>query len=570
MSNKLSSSNVLPSSLLGSWVADRSDIWQMKFLSDRDLASFANRRGLTIWFDDVRRLWQLGLLRADLVASTGKLPLLGLIEVGSDDQGRYLYADERNPRRRKKGWAGSASNLKALHSGVDFYFHPFRFYVLYHIDRILRLNIHPRQMLVSVERYPKLLDRAISHFQKWSADAEFLDHVCKWNEITALCVATEPCVYERIFNVLKSPAGVDFSEQQRRIREHWKELAKYYQKVGLKTLEDFRQDLCVNAEFLDPNKEVHMILRLMTGRYREKVKGKLGGALQLLTMAETLRLASEDVFRKQLPEEDELGFGYTPPWMKKELYDSSRIIDAEPRVVNEYLRQFGLDYGVRLRWYVEGDTEYGALDSLIGQYSAIELVNLRGSVVEKKTKGVSFRDSLRNDLKAGIFSFVSIDKNNEHYVRALRKSAECDEICGQIYLADPDFEFANFTLPELEEIIWEIAIENGAKTSTRNELHKAISRAESGKELWNSAKRAVPELRTSGKGIYWGEKLMEFAWENREFGEDAMDESKTRPLVEALSAALRSVHADYHGTRKEYQVDPPSLRLVNRTNLNSC
>ncbi len=569
MSNNQSSSNILPPGVLGLWLADRSDIWQMKFLSDRDLGSFAHRRGVNIWFDDVGHLWQLGLLRADLVASTRKLRLAGLIEVGSDDRGRYLYADERKPRRRKKGWAGSAFNLKPLHPGVEFYFHPFRFYVLYRIDRILSLNICPMQMLVSVGDYPKVLGRIISDFQKWSADPEFLNHVCKWNEITTLCVATEPCVYERIFKMLKSSPWVGFSEQRRRIQEHWKELAKYYQKAGLKALEDFRQDLCANAKFLDPNKEVHMILRLMTGRYRENVKGELGGALQLLTMAETLRLASEDVFGKQLREEDELGFGHKSSWMKKELYGSSRIIDAGSRVANEYLRQFGLDYGVRLRWYVEGDTEYGALNSVIGQYSAIELVNLKGSVIEKRRKGVSFRDSLRNDLKAGIFSFVSIDTDNENYVRVLRKSAECDEICGEIYLADPDIEFANFTLPELEEIIWEIAVENGAKTSIRNEFHQAISGAKSGEELWKRARKAVPELQNSGKGIYWGEKLMEFALENPEFDEDVMDESKTRPLVEALNAAFRSVHADYHLTRREYQIDPSSLRLVKRTNLSS-
>ena len=32
-------------------------------------------------------------------------------------------------------------------------------------------------------------------------------------------------------------------------------------------------------------------------------------------------------------------------------------------------------------------------------------------------------------------------------------------ICGLVYIAKPDFEFENFSLRELEEILWEIAEE---------------------------------------------------------------------------------------------------------------
>lgn len=366
MPNQQSSMNLLPPGQLGLWVAERLDIWQMRFLGDRDLGSFADRRGLSLGFDHVQRLWQLGLLRADLVASTRKLRLAGLIEVGLDDRGRHLYADERRPRRRRKGWDGSAYKLKPIHTGVELLFHPFRYYVLYHIDRILRLNIFPMQMLLPVDGYYKLVDMSVTHFQRWSADPQFLEVVNKWNETTALCVATEPCAYGRIFRVLRSRAGVDFEEQRNRIRNHFEELSDIYRRIGIEVIEDLRQDLCRNAEVLDSNKDVHTILRLMAGRYREKLEGKLGGCIVLLAMAEALRRAAEEVFGEHLKEEDELGFGWTPASMKEQLYGSPRILDAGRKVMNEYLRQFSLDYSVQIRWYVEGDTEYGALDYAIG------------------------------------------------------------------------------------------------------------------------------------------------------------------------------------------------------------
>ena len=65
--------------------------------------------------------------------------------------------------------------------------------------------------------------------------------------------------------------------------------------------------MCREAEALEPNKEVHLILRLTERKYRlEKVKGVLGGATYLLTMAEMIRRSAETVFGTELPEEAEI------------------------------------------------------------------------------------------------------------------------------------------------------------------------------------------------------------------------------------------------------------------------
>ncbi len=564
MSTQLDLIEILKPGLLGKWLAERSDIWQMDLLDDRGLSKFARDRGINFWHYQIKQLWQLRLLRADLVISTRKLDPVGLIEAKKGGSGRKFYADERILRRRTKGWGSAAAKLRSLPSSVKLYFHPFRYYVLYHLDRILQVNIHPMQVLIAAERYPNLLDRILSVFLDWSASYQFLKSVHNWNSITALAVATEPCVYERLFKKLKYPPTIDFDRQRERIQEHWKEVAECYRKIGPDTIEEFRKQLCINAELLDPNKDVHMILRLMGSGFRSKIKGRLGGSLHLLTMAEMLRRAAEEEFGVELREEDELGFGITPEGLKKRLYDSDRILNGSRTEAGEFLRKFGLDYGTRLRWYVEGETEYGALDTVFGRYSAIDLVNLRGNVFQKGGKGVSFRDSLRSDLNARIFSFILIDKDNKDYVRVLRKAVERDEVCGMIFVSDPDFEFHNFTHAELEEILWQIAVENGAPDSARKMLHGAIIGVRSANELWSEAKRAMPELRKSGKGMLWGAKLMQFALNNPQIRDEALGKEKNRPVVEAVNAAIRAVRVNYLLSRREYQIDPSNWALVKR------
>ena len=47
--------------------------------------------------------------------------------------------------------------------------------------------------------------------------------------------------------------------------------------------------------------------------------------------------------------------------MKGEDYGSHRLLGGVRDVANAFARGFGLDYGVRVRWRVEGYTEWGAL-----------------------------------------------------------------------------------------------------------------------------------------------------------------------------------------------------------------
>jgi hypothetical protein len=99
--------------------------------------------------------------------------------------------------------------------------------------------------------------------------------------------------------------------------------------MGVEQLEKMREALCLNAEMLDRNKDVHTLLRLTRGDKRlSQIRGHLVGAMVLLTMAETIRRAAEKAFNTKLKEEDELGFGVLLPGVKESLYGTERPLNG--------------------------------------------------------------------------------------------------------------------------------------------------------------------------------------------------------------------------------------------------
>jgi len=115
------------------------------------------------------------------------------------------------------------------------------------------------------------------------------------------------------------------------------------------------------------------------GRYRlEKIKGRLGGSIYLLTAAEMIRRAAEQVFDTQLREENDLDSEQLNAYR----YGSERLLD-DYKARGEFIRDLHLDHGLRLRSYVEGDTEFAALKAEFGANEAVEVVNLRGNIARE-------------------------------------------------------------------------------------------------------------------------------------------------------------------------------------------
>jgi hypothetical protein len=558
--------SLLNPSLISKWIIDRQFIWQMRFLSGEDLCRMAHDRGLGFWTlsDDIQRLWQIGLLRADLVISNQALDIDGLVLIEQNEEGEYLYSDARDCINKPDGLGGIIEELTDLPSSIYLMFHPFRYYVLYRIERIFELSISPMQILCYPEGYQDVVKRHIEFFNKWSAEENFREQVRSWNEITSLAVAAEPFTFRKLFGVhsIPYPHYKNKEEFFLTLQDHRADYGEVLKSIGLDKVREMISELCEEAETLEPNNDVHLVLRLSERKYRlERVKGRLGGAMYLLTMAEMLRRSAEMVFETELPEEDEMGFGSDSGNYKTYFYGSQRLIDNY-KARSEFLRDLRLDYGVRLRWYVEGDTELSALESALGGNELIDIINLRGDVIAKRGKGLSFKENLLNDIRRSIYSWVSLDGDVENNLRMLLKAVEKDEMFGMFFISKPDFEFANFTLEELVEILWDIALERGAESDEKQKFLEETSSAKTGKELLSLAKKAIPSLLRVDKGKVWGEKLMRLALKNHKM-QLADENTKTRPVIEAMHLALRTINCNYHLSRKECKVDVTSGKIVN-------
>ena len=109
------SSKLLEPALPGAWIAEHRRIWQMDFLNADKLARFSHDRGAAYFNEtDIIQLWQLGILKADLIISPRKLRLVGLTYRGIDFNGFHMYSDERQLPRWKGGWANARKPLKPL------------------------------------------------------------------------------------------------------------------------------------------------------------------------------------------------------------------------------------------------------------------------------------------------------------------------------------------------------------------------------------------------------------------------------------------------------------------------
>lgn len=598
---------------LGTWMASRPYLWQMRLQNADELARSTSSFGYGLSFDsrDILQLWRLGFLKADLISSDRRLRRQGFLRRGRNEYGESLYSDERIPHVRpgaRKSLITRKDITGEQDKDIEPLFHPFRYFVLYHIDRVLRPTVHRMVALRSERDYLRLSRFSFANLSRWLRSDGAAEALERWNDIAALAIGTEPCQYERVVGgfitipnqLLDDVLAVTdmdraindaMAKLHTQVDDYQEQLLPYYQQAGIERLEEARQQLCTAAERLDPNKDVHTLLRLVRGDTRLKLRGPLGGCMLLLTMAEILRRQVEQSFTVCLPEEDERGFGWIPQGVKQQIYGAERLLDGSRTVEQTFIRQFGLRAGLRLRWYAEGKTEFYALRSVFeafGFTTDVDVIDLHGQVVEKGVLG--FRQSLRDDTAKHVYSFVSLDADVPDNVRAVRKAVADGEFFGQFFISTPDFEFGNFTLAELEEILWRFAnrmkresdaasadaeLGVGVGVASRHDggdepdvlppdgrvtLRNGIAGCTTGKQLMKAAQRALPEyLGHIGKDEEWGIALMQYAWRHT-----SMPSGQLRPITEAVRAGFQARDVNYERMRQDYETDINTGRFVQR------
>ena len=578
---------LLDPSLPGAWIAEHNRIGQISLLKAKELAQFCSDRGLSDFREKgIIQLWQLGLLKADLIESDEEFTYDGLVARGHDRYGRYRYSDERQFQQRSDGWGEAEKTITPLGENIKLLFHPFRYYVLYHINRVLPGVSISKMQIFNQESYPRLLEWELSSFNNWANSDQFIPSIKRWNDIASLCILTEPCTYQRIFHSIKyDPADVQnrqsaVEEINQHINDYWyTNVEKLYLQIGKDRLEQIRRDLCFDTQMLDPNRWIHTLLCLGKSELRLELKGHLGGALLLRTMAEMLRRATEEAFvDTTLREEDELGKGWVPESFKKTLYGSSRLLD-DPQAGSAFVRQHGLNYKPRVHLYVEGTTEYGALNHFFKMMGIfVPVTNLHGLI--KSGEGnqmlTFFRDSLHADIKDQIYSVVMIDGDRDENVKVVvgaarvNQTSENEGMFGRFFLARPDFELANFEKEELEEVLWKWVAEDtetSPSQADRELLHSYVKDVAGSTGFFEGvghATRSLPQLTGYEKGEDWGAQLIDYAWEH------PLKQYQKRQIIEAAELTIRwekIINMERYEVAKEsYMVDTQTGELVKRLN----
>lgn len=535
--------------------------WRRRLLTPKALAKLAKDLGLG-WFtaSDITGLWKIGLLRADLVISDVPLDYSGLSRLeGFSEAFAYAYCDFRRIEHRPEGYGSTLKDHEKGPQEDSLAFHPFRVYVLHHVKRTLNIGTSNMQYLVHEPGILNVVQHLQEGAQHWTSSIKFGERFHYWNKIVETAAVVEPMTYDVVFRDREPmPIGAPFANGFER------SLRDMLVKTGKIVLREMLSDLAFAAETLDDNRSVHVLLRLMKWRERERLKGQLGCAMHFLAMAESIRRSAEQAFAEAWPEEDEIGPGQWLPGARKMLYGNERVFDAPRRDLRDYLTLLGLDFGVKVRCYVEGDTEYGALAHAAGSFDHVQLINLNGSVAEKRGKGLAFAKSLEADMNLGIFSVVVLDGDREEYLRILRKAADEGRFHGRFFICQPDIECGNFSASELIETAIQEYQKNNPNVTDLAMVQTALL-AEASKVRNNGdlialfKEQGLTHLRKSES---WGKALMELAITHPAFPMEDARTGQKRPIVEAAELLIRMQEIGFSRSLAVERLDSRSGRVV--------
>lgn len=540
-----------------------SESWRRRLLGPEQLAKLANSMGLGLFTaEQIVGLWSIGMLRADLVSCVKEIvnpSLYSLCSSGIFDT--PTYCDGRKLERREQGYGSSISEMSVVDDHLTLKFHPNRIFVLFHVQRTLKIETSSTQYLVYEEGVRKVIDHQIEGCRRWTSSIEFEQRFDYWNSVSEMAIVADPITYE-VVHLGAEPPRIP-SEPQSAYEQRVRQLIV---QLGSQHIRQMRQHLALNAETLDDNRSVHVLLRLMKPRERNKLKGHLGCAMHLLSMVEVIRRAAEGAFGKVLPEEDEVGPGQWFPGARQMLYGNERVFDAPRRDLRDYLTLLGLDFGVKVRCYVEGSTEFGALDHAIGALGHVQLIDVRGQFAERGGKGLAFAESLEADRKAGVFSVIILDGDRSELIRLVGRAAEAEQFTGSFFVATPDFECGNFSAKELINTAVSLSHLNLTEPHTaavqRDEMLSEVSTFKSNGDLFKLL--ACHGMSDVGKDAQWGKALMVQAITQPLFGPDDPRSGSKRQIVEAVEVVLRMQDVGFRRSIARERVDPVTGRAVQR------
>ncbi len=502
---------------------------QQKLLNLNEFKRLLNSKAFSLSEENIKKLWYLGFVNADILTSKKKLNITGLELVEINDY-TYTYIDKR--ALQKNCQSNCLKNYKEIED-INLYFYETRLYVFYHIKRILKQNINFLQILNNDAGFEKLNKLHIDFYNNWIIKNETEELFKYWNMLSTLCNIIEPITHQIINNRITWDAfNSNYETTLQAIEKYKLQLLPFINHIGEDNMIYYMNEITSDSESLDKNKYLHIIIRLMKYDERKKIADKIGASMLLFNMAEILRRGLELATNKKYDEEDERGFGQVFKETKFKIQGGDRVLDNDRSIKNQFLRRFGLDYNIRVRVYVEGETEYSALKDYFKAEYSIEIINLKGRFKQ-------IREFLRIDTNSKIFSIVVLDGDRKDNIRTLEQALKADELCGGYLISSPDFEIENFG-EDLPQIIFNLQRD---KLISLSEIEKATIGFQSGKDFFDKLKSFSNQFYNINKGEQWGQNLMNFAIKNN---------TKPRKLYDLIDHINKCNSIMYVPSEKKY------------------
>jgi hypothetical protein len=99
-----------------------------------------------------------------------------------------------------------------------------------------------------------------------------------------------------LFQTIRPSGNSSLDEHESKVDILRGDVLNAFRKSSVAAIERVQDGLCRDAQTLDPNEDLHRLLRLSRSERRVRVEGRLGAAMLILTMAELIRRTEEEAF----------------------------------------------------------------------------------------------------------------------------------------------------------------------------------------------------------------------------------------------------------------------------------
>ncbi len=434
-------------------------------------------------------------------------------------------------------------------------YHPFRFYVVYEVLDSLR-NPIARSAYLEREGILPLMEH---HLREWlPSDKQISARAAKANEIVELAILLESIYWQYVTGII---AGSKLSMDDKPDNSNYINTVKQYVETLCPEHWKANHDILRRgAASIDDNGSLYLLLRLSCWEQRQKLTGRISLALWIRHMAETIRLAFEDLHEVKWDEED-WAYGHWLENGRKFTYGFERPLDQPDEAQSRLAYLFRLATGSSVRWYVEGETEFYAILKLVPSPASrgIELINLKGNIATGKDNiAMKLSDALAQDIAQRRFSMISFDVDVDANVKLIRRQVSEGRIIGFIAANTPDFEFANFTLEELVEVA--CRTDEYYRFPRQPLLEGDWKDVGSGKEFEERYCKLSSRRPRALKGREWGTFLAEYAMKHPL----RSDNNEERPFLGQVSMGLAARTAHYDYQKESLCFDLENFQLMER------